>query len=146
MVSSTIERDFLHTPVNRDTERGRKGMTEDITKTRSDKRTPVYQPIYDAPRDVPYRDIVDCHIVNIATPEVGESLTTLIGAKTKTEQYTDISGRTVTMRAYVGGREFVDLVEIIAELSHTYLVRIGTEIYSVKKSIVKFTTDKEISE
>lgn len=112
-------------------------MTNEITKPKETKRTAVYQPLYVAGPEVAYKDIGFCPISNTERPDIGDSLTSLIDHQK--ESYSDISGQTVVMRAHVGGREFTDVCVVEAELAHSFLVRIGEQTYSVKKSIVKFT-------
>lgn len=113
----------------------------DIGKSKITKPRPVHQPIYVAGAEVPFTHIEEYPVANLATYEEENTGSILDIMPKNKARYTDISGRIVTMRAKLGEKEFSDVVRVVAELDHVYVVTMGGVNYSVRKSMVRFTEE-----
>lgn len=109
-----------------------------IVKARGAECTPVFAPVYDAPLDALYSDIATYPIVN---KEKKTESTSILSELEGAERLTDVCGWKVRMITKVNGKQYEDVVEIYGEKNRVYNVKIGDGIYSILKTVVRFSNN-----
>lgn len=113
----------------------------DIVKSRNRGQNggPVKVPLYQCGSDVQWDSITTMPVINKVVFKGAGLGTSILSVLAKdTEEYTDISGKTVTMIAKIGESVFSDVVKVIGCTNTGFVVEIEGEEYTVRRSIVRF--------
>ena len=120
----------------------------DIVKSRNKGQNagPVKVPLYKAGTDARWDGISTMPIVNKVTIAGangnGKSILSVLAKDT--QDYTDLSGQTVTMVTKIGENVYHDVVKLIGCTNNGYVVEIGGEEYTVRRAIARFITGDDV--
>ena len=115
----------------------------DIVKSRNAGQNagPVKVPVYQAGTDARWDGITTMPIVNKVKIEgSGNGKSVLSVLSQNTEEYTDMSGHTVTMVTKIGDNIYHDVVKLAGCTNNGFVVEIADVEYTVRRSIVRFIT------